>query len=236
MNLLEIQQRLDILSISAAQHLGELQQLNSDVGFAAVPPLDESPASTPDSTWKPLPKWTFGGVDQASFNRFSLFFQRTHDVEGLWANHPRDNGGPTMRGITLRTARAYFGNDYDIDDLRELSHYGATNLLFSMYYMKPGFHRLPKGVDAMVFDGAVHSGPGRSVSWLQRFLGIDTDGIIGPLTIAAVDGYQPKRAIIRGIQDIRMRFLIQLEDWDVFGNGWTNRVTNIADMAVADTL
>ena len=29
--------------------------------------------------------------------------------EGGWSDHPRDPGGATMKGVTLKTFRAYFG-------------------------------------------------------------------------------------------------------------------------------
>ena len=41
--------------------------------------------------------------------------------EGGWANHPKDPGGATMKGVTLATYRRHFGEDKSKDDLRNIA-------------------------------------------------------------------------------------------------------------------
>ncbi|WP_292147890.1 hypothetical protein [Mesorhizobium sp.] len=55
--------------------------------------------------------------------------------------------------------------------------------------------QLPAGVDYVVFDGAVNSGPKQSIVWMQRALGPlykgRVDGVIGLATIAAAQACKP---------------------------------------------
>ncbi len=48
---------------------------------------------------------------------------------------------------------------------------------------------LPAGIDYVLFDGAVNSGPVQSVKWLQRALGVRVDGVMGEATVAAAEAY-----------------------------------------------
>ena len=47
--------------------------------------------------------------------------------------------------------------------------------------------QLENGVDYVVFDQAVNSGPSRSAKWLQKAIGTAVDGGIGPNTITAAN-------------------------------------------------
>lgn len=84
---------------------------------------------------------------------------------------------------------------------------------------------LPAGVDYVVFDGAVNSGPGQSVKWLQRALGtVKVDGQIGMATLAAVAAHPDHDALVADICARRLAFLKALSTWPRFGKGWAARV------------
>ena len=51
------------------------------------------------------------------------------------------------------------------------------------------------GVDLMVFDMAVNSGPGRAGKILQRVVGATVDGGIGPQTLGMVAKMEPQDII-----------------------------------------
>jgi lysozyme family protein len=91
---------------------------------------------------------------------------------------------------------------------------------------------LPVGLDYAVFDYGVNSGIGRAAKVLQRLVSVPDDGIVGPLTIAAVRGRDPK-ALIAAICDERLRFLQSLRIWPVFGAGWRRRVEEVRAVALA---
>ncbi len=41
--------------------------------------------------------------------------------EGGWANHPKDPGGATMKGVTLATFRRHYGQKMTKKDLRNIT-------------------------------------------------------------------------------------------------------------------
>lgn len=100
--------------------------------------------------------------------------------EGGWADHPRDPGGATMKGVTLVVYQRHFGENKNKDDLRNITDAELEKIYRSGYWEKCHCDDLPVGVDYIVFDAAVNSGPGRSAKWLQGAVGAKQDGGIGP--------------------------------------------------------
>lgn len=155
--------------------------------------------------------------------------------EGGYVDHPRDNGGATNFGITLRTLAAYRGRAVTKGDVRNMTVEEARAIYLALYWNPVRGDELPRGVDLCVFDAAVHSGPGNSARWLQQALGtVVVDGAIGPRTLAALRANQVSlNVFIMGLIDQRRVFLRGHEDWDVFGRGWTNRLNELEDAATA---
>lgn len=76
----------------------------------------------------------------------------------------------------------------------------------SGYWDKCRCDDLPEGVDYVVFDQAVNSGPGQSAKWLQGVVGVAVDGGIGPRTLEATAQHDAAQAIT-GMCDERLAFL-----------------------------
>ena len=89
---------------------------------------------------------------------------------------------------------------------------------------------LPAGIDLVVFDAAVNSGPGRAAKWLQACVGVEVDGDIGPKTLAAVNAFDPTQ-LIDDYKRRRLSFLLDLPTWGTFGKGWTKRVAAVTSEA-----
>ncbi|MEZ5552415.1 MAG: glycosyl hydrolase 108 family protein [Pseudomonadales bacterium] len=87
--------------------------------------------------------------------------------EGGWADHPRDPGGATMKGVTLATYRRHFGAKQDKNELKNNSDKELERIYRAGYWDVCQCDRLPSGVDYAVFDAAVNSGPGHSIRWLR---------------------------------------------------------------------
>lgn len=151
--------------------------------------------------------------------------------EGGWADHPRDPGGATNRGVTIGTLRSLGmdldgDGDVDVADLRILTEADAKRVFKRFYWDKVDADLLPDGVDYTVADFAVNSGPGRAAKHLQRALGVTVDGSVGPETIAAASAADPI-ALIEAIHASRLRFLRNLRTWNAFGRGWKRRVDEV---------
>ncbi|SDY77894.1 Glycosyl hydrolase 108 [Nitrosomonas halophila] len=76
--------------------------------------------------------------------------------EGGWADHPRDPGGATMKGVTLAVYQRYFGADKDKAALRAISDAELQHVYRTGYWEKCRCDELPNGVDYAVFDAAVN--------------------------------------------------------------------------------
>jgi len=76
--------------------------------------------------------------------------------------------------------------DSDIADLRNLRESDAVRVFKLFYADKVQADLLPIGLDYAMTDFAVNSGPSRAAKHLQRILGVEQDGDIGPKTLAKV--------------------------------------------------
>ena len=152
--------------------------------------------------------------------------------EGGYSNHPSDPGGPTNWGITIHDARAYWKTQATAADVRSMPVEVAKDIYRSKYWDAMRCDDLPAGVDYAVFDYGVNSGIGRAVRVLQRLVGTDVDGEVGPNTIAATARMAAVK-LINQICDERLAFLQGLETWGVFGKGWGRRVREVRVAALA---
>ena len=164
-------------------------------------------------------------------NNFKDSLKHVLVYEGGWADHPRDPGGATMKGVTLEVYRKYYGSSKGKNDLRNISDEELEHIYKTGYWDKCRCDDLPSGVDFAVFDSAVNSGPGRGAKWLQASIGAVQDGGIGPKTLAKVRGHEPVK-IVNDICDNRLQFLQSLNNWSVFGKGWQRRVDTLREEAV----
>ncbi len=151
--------------------------------------------------------------------------------EGGWADHPRDPGGATMKGVTLATYSDWLGRQATKDELRAISDEHLRTIYRARFWDAVRGDELPSGVDYVVFDMAVNSGPGRAARMLQAAVGVTPDGAIGPKTLAAVQAQDPA-ALIAAFQRNRQHFLEALPTFDAFGKGWTRRVTEAGEIGL----
>lgn len=153
--------------------------------------------------------------------------------EGGWADNPKDPGGATMKGVTLKTFRALVKKDATKDDLRRITDAQLAVIYRREYWDKVLGAELPSGVDHAVFDFAVNSGPRRAIEHLQSAVGARVDGRIGPATLAATRAL-PAPKVIDAILASREAFMRRARHpktkallWPTFGKGWTARLKRI---------
>jgi lysozyme family protein len=150
--------------------------------------------------------------------------------EGGFVNHPDDPGGMTNLGVTKKVWEEWLGHEVDEKAMRSLTPERVTLLYKAKYWDKIKGDALPDGVDYVVFDAAVNSGPGRAVKWLQACVGVEQDGGIGPKTLAAVAKVDPK-VLVEDYAKRRLSFLMDLPHWGTFGKGWSRRVAEMQNTA-----
>ena len=170
--------------------------------------------------------------DKTVKNNFKAAFKLVLIHEGGWADHPKDPGGATMKGVTLAVYQRYFGADRSKDDLRNITDAELEQIYRTGYWNKCRCDELPAGVDYAVFDAAVNSGPGRAVKWLQAAIGASQDGSIGAKTLSRIEARNPA-SIANDLCDCRLTFLRNLATWITFGKGWERRIEGVRAAAIA---
>jgi lysozyme family protein len=154
--------------------------------------------------------------------------------EGGFVNHPDDPGGMTNLGVTKKVWEEWVGHDVDEKTMRALTPAQVAPMYKAKYWDKIRGDDLPEGVDYVVFDAAVNSGPGRAAKWLQACVGVDPDGGIGPKTLAAVAAFAPAE-LADDYSKRRLSFLMDLPHWGTFGKGWSRRVAEVQSTAASMT-
>lgn len=171
--------------------------------------------------------------------RFKTCLARVLIYEGGISDHPRDPGGLTNQGVTQRTYDAYRrAKKLPTRSVRKMTAAERDAIYRQHYWDTIQGDRLPAGVDSVLFDGSVNSGPKQAIKWLQRALGSayrgQIDGIIGLGTWAALEATEDHAALIDRICDRRMAFLRALNTWPTFAGGWTRRVESVRRLGKAD--
>ncbi len=151
--------------------------------------------------------------------------------EGGFVQHPRDPGGATRFGITCGTLSRARGRAASVEDVRHLTRAEAAAIYRRFYWDVVRADELPQGLGLALFDLAVNSGPARAVRMLQGVLGVEPDGLVGPLTLTAARGADPAETI-RRLTRARLGFLARLSTWPVFGRGWRRRVLAVEQEAL----
>lgn len=146
--------------------------------------------------------------------------------EGGYINHPRDPGGATNLGITHRTLDDYRRRfpDWSLPgDVRALTKPHAARIYRHGYWDEVRGDDLPAPIALLAFDCAVNQGPARARRVLQEAAGVRVDGVIGPVTLAAVRGATPA-TLIREYAARRALAYVQTGNMATFGLGWMRRL------------
>lgn len=169
-------------------------------------------------------------------DRFEACLTEVLRHEGGYVDHPSDPGGATNMGITHKTLarwrRVRPWSALPKAEVAALSRGEAAAIYRAQYWNASRAGDMPAGLDLALFDFAVNSGIDRAVRTLQATLGVPADGVVGPVTLAAV-GERDVKAMINALCDRRLGFLGRLGTFATFGRGWTRRVAAVRAAALA---
>ncbi|WP_034302556.1 glycoside hydrolase family 108 protein [Herbaspirillum sp. RV1423] len=139
--------------------------------------------------------------------------------EGGYSNNQKDPGGETMWGVTLRVARAYGYTGA----MKDLPRETAKAIAKKLYWDPLRLDSFDPRVAFQIFDTNYNGG--HPVIWMQGAAGIKVDGVLGPVTIAAVAATDPLKFVMRW-NSLRIRYFTSLKTWLNFGKGWANRIAD----------
>ncbi len=139
-------------------------------------------------------------------------------------DHPRDPGGRTGMGILQREYDAWRKRqDLPTRDVWLIADRELEIIYRRQYWDRCRCEELEPGVGEMTFNTAVNCGVGTAARQLQMVADVDhVDGIIGEVTVAAVNALAAKEAVhaLAKMQERRYR---SLENFSVFGENWLGR-------------
>ncbi len=151
------------------------------------------------------------------------------EIEGgdRLVDHPKDPGGLTKYGISLRS---YPG--LGRAGISELTEVKAIAIYRRDYWDRLGIERLPDRLKLPVFDGAVNHGQKTVVKLLQRSLrelgaNVHVDGELGPRTATSVNAQNEKQLLVKFLLR-RQQLYRRLKSYNVFGFGWEKRIMEVA--------
>lgn len=154
--------------------------------------------------------------------------------EGGFVDHPADSGGPTNLGITISVLSKWRGKPVTTEDIKALEKAEVYNIYQTKYWLPIGADKLTYFPVALaMFDTSVLFGPAASGLYAQKaltFAGFDkitVDGIIGPISIAALNHVE----VPLFLQAFHTLLLTRIESLiekypknQVFKKGWENRI------------
>jgi len=146
---------------------------------------------------------------------FEQAFKALIGHEGGYVNHPSDPGGETNFGITKRS--------YPAEDIRGMTLARAKVIYHRDFWLAAGCNYVPESARFDLFDMAVNSGVKPAIMAMQRAVGADADGAIGPKTLMLLDNIDPLRFRMR-FNGYRLQLMSTLSHWPTFGRGWANRI------------
>lgn len=147
---------------------------------------------------------------------FDQVFDKLINHEGGYVFNPHDPGGETKFGISKRS--------YPALDIASLTLADAKTIYRRDFWDRAQCDKLHPDLAFDLFDGAVNSGIGQAIRWLQRAVGVADDGVVGPLTLASINRENDTSAIRARYSGHRLDFMTRLSTWDVFGKGWARRI------------
>lgn len=149
--------------------------------------------------------------------------------EGGWSNNPNDMGGCTMSGVTIATFRSVYGSGKTCSDLRRLTEDQWNHIFKKKYWDRWRADEIRnQSIANLLVDWLWTSGVW-GIKYPQRILGVADDGLVGPRTIAAINGHPDQEELFRKLWDRRLkqfRAIASKPGQRGFLNGWTSRLNS----------
>lgn len=176
-------------------------------------------------------RWA-AGEKQKEGESVEQYFTRSKKTG--WSDDPLDHGGPTQCDVTLKTYTAYCRKkglplptkaqlrNIPFDQWREI-------LKESFWDLWQADHIVWQPIAEILVDWVWASGP-KAIRLAQPIIGVTADGIVGPKTLAAVNGANPT-ALLTRLRNARIQYVenkVKREpSQKKWLKGWINRINAI---------
>lgn len=142
----------------------------------------------------------------------------------------------TMRGIAAPVLASWLGRIPTVQEMKTLSKQTALAIYKKNYWDRmKGDLIQNQAVADILFDGCVNHGVTRGIKLMQKAVNVAQDGIMGPITLNAINTRDP-RLVYERYKNERRAFYQQIVDNDpkqgTFLTGWMNRINSFIDFDV----
>lgn len=151
--------------------------------------------------------------------------------EGGYVNDKYDKGGATNKGITISTFRHFYGSKMTIDDLKNITD-EQWEKIFLVGFWRPfrADDIKCQSIANICVDWAWASGAVTAIKQVQKVLGVPVDGIVGNITIDAINKSDAEELFNR-LKKARIDFVNTIvrnnPSQARFSRGWVNRINDI---------
>lgn len=161
--------------------------------------------------------------------KFDEYAPKLLRLEGGYAWHPEDKGGPTCCGITLKVYQQYYGEGKTKEELRDIKYGEFCHIMKDGYWDKVKGDKIDnQSLAELMADWCVNSGLS-AVRKMQEIIGCKPDGIVGPITLSLINSSDAE-SLFERIWNARHQHYINIvkrsPSQKVFMNGWMNRLNS----------
>jgi lysozyme family protein len=169
--------------------------------------------------------------------RFLYIYNIVIEYEGGYVNHPNDPGGETYKGISRRAHPNWEGWKL-IDQKKTVPENLVQKFYYENYWQRLKSEEMPYPIGEYLFDFGVNAGITRSIMTVQRALNVKVDGVLGPVTMKAIQQQDPQKLMYELLRE-RIRYYttitLQRATFQVFFLGWIRRTIEVFDKLMTKT-
>ncbi len=167
---------------------------------------------------------------------FDDAFNHVVGVEGGLSMDPHDagnwTGGHVGVGVLKGTKYGISAASYPTLDISSLTVEDARAIYKRDYWDKLGGDFFDYGVALCLFDYGVNAGIDECIRVAQRALGLQVDGVEGPVTKRALASI-PAAVFVPLFTKYRIDAYHSMSGFDRYGDGWIARANQTAEKALA---
>lgn len=174
---------------------------------------------------------------------FEIAYQIVADHEGGYQNNPNDSGNynsigqliGTNWGISAPVYESFLGYPPTQADMQSMTASTAKAIYKQRFWdVIKGDQINNQQIANILFDGRVNHGS-FGVVLMQRILGVEDDGVVGPITLNAINSANPQ-LLFNEYKNARADFynylVVQDPTQGVFLNGWLARINSFNYIAM----
>lgn len=157
--------------------------------------------------------------------------------EGGYVDHPLDSGGPTRFGITMATLSEYLGRPVSKDDIAHLQTDTVRQIYKKNYWDKMRLDEVKSNkLASVLFDLSVLRGIYVVTRDLQGLLKLKIDGLMGSLTIGALNAFDDDIALcirlVHASHEALASIVEHNRNQSAFIVGWTKRLNSLVNYSL----